>query len=198
MKPTIVKNFITVEECELLNQWTKDNRHTGIYQAANMGLENTQYTTRYCTEPIPWPEIAYTIKQRIRTLLDCDTSVDAPFSDGIVNFVYTSGADIREHKDPVWTPLTYTLHCNIMTQSAASGGDTFIEGQRFSLEQGDLLYYPVSELVHSVDTIQGERCLWTWAFCVPRWGSTWDDRDQRTGSFEGWALGEKIIWRYNY
>ena len=75
-----------------------------------------------------------------------------------------------EHIDPVYYPDTVTMHCNIITRKADSGGVTIIGGVEYDIEPGDLLCYPVSEIKHKVTLTKGNtnRILWVFGFCLPR------------------------------
>ena len=162
----IVKNFIDEYTVTQLNKWTLENYNNSFFKDANMGSPGTRLTTRY-SQDFLFPDIAYIIKEKISNLLQLDYRVPS-YKDGIVNGIGFIGGSIREHKDPIWYPDTFTLHCNIISQKPISGGVTFINGTSFETQPGDLLLYPVSELYHSVDTIQGNipRILWVFGYSI--------------------------------
>jgi hypothetical protein len=170
-RPTVVRNFITEAERNELNTWCLDNcKDPGLFRDANMGKKNTRLTTRYTQkDTLIFPDIAYTIRKRIIEHLEITNFLVPDFKDGIVCGIGYNSGDIYEHKDPVWYPGTYTLHCNVISQKPEAGGVTIIEGIEYETNETDLLCYPVSELPHSVNEIQGdtERILWVFGFSIP-------------------------------
>jgi hypothetical protein len=169
--PTIIRNFITEVERDELNKWCLDNyKNPKLFRDANMGKKNTRLTTRYSHKnDLIFPDISYKIRNRIITRLEITNSLVPDFKDGIVCGIGFNSGDIYKHTDPIWYPDTFTLHCNIISQKPKSGGITIIDEIEYETNETDLLCYPVSELPHSVNEIQGdtERILWVFGFSIP-------------------------------
>lgn len=170
--PTIIKNFITEIERDELNKWCLDNyKNSKLFTDPNMGKKGTRLTTRFTPKnSFTFPDVAHKVRSKIIEHLGIENSLIPPYKDGIACGIGFDSGDILEHKDPVWYPGTYTLHCNIISQKPTSGGITIINGIEYETNETDLLCYPVSELPHSVNEIQGniERILWVFGFAVPR------------------------------
>ena len=175
MEPFIVKNFISNEDVIQLNKWTMSNYKNDFFKEANMRLRGTRLTTRYSDEyetTFSFPEIAYKVRQKIINYLGSKIehfSYKQPiYKHGIVNGIGFNGDVVYSHKDPVWYPGTYTLHCNIISQKSLEGGVTWIEGVKYETEVNDLLVYKVSNLLHQVDEIKGNipRILWVFGFSI--------------------------------
>lgn len=83
-------------------------------------------------------------------------------SDGVVVSVTFPGGDVYEHKDPRSLEGLSTFRCNILTQSAESGGKLYINGIFREINVGDLHCYYASEESHYVTEVQGNspRILW--------------------------------------
>jgi hypothetical protein len=171
INPIIIRNFITDEMKLELNNWCLENyKNTKIFKDADMGKKDTRLTTRYTTDDtLIFPNVAYDIRNKIIKELNITKSFIPNFKDGIVCGIGFDSGDIFPHKDPVWFPHTYTLHCNIISQKPKSGGITFIKGLEYETNENDLLCYPVSELPHSVNEIHGDipRILWVFGFSIP-------------------------------
>jgi hypothetical protein len=171
ISPTIIRNFISDEMRLELNNWCLENyKNTKIFKDANMGKKNTRLTTRYTNDAtLVFPNVAYDIRNKIIKELNITKFLTPKFKDGIVCGIGFDSGTIYEHTDPVWFPNTYTLHCNIISQKPKSGGITTICGVEYETNETDLLCYPVSELPHSVNAIEGdiERILWVFGFSIP-------------------------------
>lgn len=157
-KYTLYKNFVNEIEIDKLCHWIDDNKKE--FQDAGMG--GNRVTSRF-VNTMQYPQIAYTIKDRIEKKLN------------IKNFNYMAaslaypGDDCYLHKDPVHKDNCYVLHCNLFL-STVEGGEAYI--QRTPTEQdiieftkGDMLCYYVSKVYHgSKPLMKGERKMWVYSF----------------------------------
>jgi|TARA_B100001094_G_scaffold140545_1_gene136223 hypothetical protein len=183
MKPKIIKNFADKIEVGILNWWTIDNYRKNSYQYKDAKMDpdhpGSRFTTRIGPDEkysslnieIAYPKVAYIIQERILWRLKLKHfKFPPPFYNGIVNGIGVKEGLICEHIDPVYYPNTVTMHCNIITRKADSGGITIIDGIEYDIEPGDLLVYPVSELLHRVTLTKGttNRILWVFGFCLPK------------------------------
>lgn len=79
----IVKNFITYEEIEVLNQWTLDNYHQPYFMDPKMNKDTkqTRFTTRhaygriekYRDYKVEYPKEVYDIQKRMNNIFDIST-----------------------------------------------------------------------------------------------------------------------------
>lgn len=172
----ILKNFLYEGESEILNEWTLNNlSESNHFHDAGMDPDNpnTRFTTRFPNESIAeninYPEIVFKIKDRIINYFHLKEYKSPPsYSHGIVNGIGLPGGRIEEHIDPTYYDNTFTLHCNILSMSPESGGDTIINGKTHKINEGDLLAYLVSEQYHEVTKTNGSipRILWVFGFCI--------------------------------
>ena len=179
LSPSILENFLTDEEVQDLNQWTMQNYPSDFFEDAAMGLACTQYTTRYWGKwgqdqsLLVFPDVVYTIKEKIMRHFGMEDVKFPPWKDGISNYIYFDGASIRPHLDGVFQRGYYTLHCNAITQPADTGGITKIKNEQWDdweTKPKDMLCYPVTEITHYVTKCQGTtpRIMWSWAFCLKK------------------------------
>jgi len=172
MNVKIIKDFIKKSDLKILNDWTLNNYKKSFFNDANMGDLNTRLTTRYYDGKnyFEYPKLAYKIKNKIIEELDINGGYLSPpvGKDSIVNGIGFEGGDIYNHIDPIWFPNTYTIHCNIISQKSIVGGTTIIEDIDYDIDEGDLLIYNVSNLIHRVTMIEGKRprILWVFGFSV--------------------------------
>ena len=172
MRIDVIKNFVTSEECKLLNEWT----HEGVKQKwldagfSNGTLTNKRLTSRMYGHRFTYPEVAYRVLDRIRTHYGFE-KLETPTQqgrDGIVVSYTNPTGDVYPHKDPRVKGMA-TLRCNVVTQAADSGGLLFVDDEFVDVEPGDLHCYLASEHEHRVTEVEGTnpRILWMFGLCIP-------------------------------
>jgi len=177
----VIKNFVTTKDLEQLNKWTLDNFTSNPQWFMDARMDNYKEKTRFTTRLhndfnhkesnyyINYPQTSYEIQNRIVNFFRLENIKKPPsFVDGIVNGIGFDGGSICNHIDPTYFPNTYTMHCNIISQKADSGGVTIIENVEYDIDEGDLLCYVVSEHYHEVTPTVGKknRILWVFGFCI--------------------------------
>jgi len=175
-KVLVVKNFVSNDILNDLNQWTLSNRHQEIFNDAGMDkyAPETRFTTRCGNESnaplIEYPKSALLLKKSIIDYFHLENYKSPPsYSQGIVTGIGYEGGGIHNHIDPVYYPGTKTVHFNVITQKAESGGHTIIDRVKYDYVQStDLLIYQVSEVYHKVTRTKGKtpRILWVFGFCL--------------------------------
>lgn len=113
-----------------------------------------------------YPPIVNEISNKIKKFLNIENYpiIDGHGSDGVVVSVTFPGGDVYEHKDPRSSEGLSTFRCNILTQSAESGGKLHINGIAREINVGDLHCYYVSEESHYVTQVQGNSLRILWMF----------------------------------
>lgn len=162
-----IDNFVSIDECNELTQWTLNNYESEYFKPACGRI-----STRFSTSDVPFPEVAYKVQRRIIEKLELQSAMYAPFCNGIYSGFSRNKNEIfyPEHKDPIYVEGTYTLHCNVVTTDS-KGGEVMIENHGvYEMSKGRLVAYPVSELLHKVipSNIDCVRNLWVFGFCIPR------------------------------
>ena len=183
MKPVIIyKNFITEDEVKILNKWTLDHYKEPFFMkpTMNFGDHQTRFTTRhaplrsnedYWDYKIKYPKEVYDIQKKLFEFLKIDKEQIVPFpsfNDGIITTIAFPPGGCIEHTDPTYRNLTYTLHCNFITQKPENGGITYVEGVPYETEEKDLIMYVASDSLHKATDIDGKipRILWVFGFCI--------------------------------
>lgn len=163
-----VKNFLSLEECFLLNEWVGNaikNEWMGI------GGPTNRYTTRMFGYRFQYPKNILNISNKIRLFcgIDCYETIKHQGRDGItVSSIFKNG-DVLLHKDPKAQNNLSVLRCNVLTQKAEYGGDLYINGKYIDIEIGELHCYLVSEIPHEVTKVFGDthRIMWMFGAEVP-------------------------------
>jgi len=180
------KNFISIEEKNILNEWTLRNHNQDYFIDPRMdsrGLKRTKLTTRFATPLVTsslfvssntnfeYPSLVYNIQRRIIYTFGFNEYGLSPVGkNGIITEIGFEGGTVHPHIDPVWIENTDTIHCNIITQKPKSGGITYIENEPWEVNETDLLMYVVSSAEHKVDEIIGDknRILWIFSFILSK------------------------------
>jgi hypothetical protein len=173
---TIIPNFITQEECSTLNTWVKmavTNKwlDLGITTGGETGYSGRLTTRLYANRFDSYPDLAYTIQDRIRkqlNLLDTPISIKGGGKHGIVVSNTLPGGDVYHHNDPLEFNDCHVLRCNIITQMADSGAILEVNNNIIQVSQGDLHCYLASKYKHSVTKVTGKhsRILWMFGFQI--------------------------------
>jgi hypothetical protein len=163
------KNFLSLEECNILNEWV-DKAISNKWM--NLGF-NTQkrYTTRQYGSRFEYPQIVLDISKRIRSFCGVDSYplIEGHGLDGVVVSCIFGESDVYKHKDSPSKEGLATLRCNVMTRKSDGGGILYLDEQLIDVEVGELHCYLASDFEHYVTEVQGEtgRVLWMFGAHVP-------------------------------
>lgn len=171
----IVKNFLSTEECGLLNQsamlgvkrgWVNEGFDRGSF-----GYKN-RLTSRMHMKDHEYPQEVVDISSKIRKFCGVDhyPIIEGHGKNGAVVSVTFNGGDTYEHNDPRSECGLYaTYRCNVLTQKPETGGILFLNNKEILLEEGDLHCYFASEIKHYVTPTSGNtpRILWMFGSHVP-------------------------------
>ncbi len=169
------KNFLTKEECDLLNDWAdiaseKKWMDCGLDPSVEGWSYNKRVTTRNYGDRFIYPKLAYYIHNRITeklNLYNLRKGVHGGGKDGIVvSLTYPEG-DVYEHVDGK-EPMGEVLRCNILTRPPESGGDLYINNSKINIELGELHCYLPSTIKHRVTKITGNvsRVIWMFSYQI--------------------------------
>ena len=180
----IVKNYLSIEECDALNLWVKDAIASDTLSFGQNSRENLsrdytlRYTSRFTAEKYEYPQLALDIYNRIETNFNLEqwhSPVHPHGKNGIVVSATLPGGGVYLHKDPMIPDTLETLRCNILT-SETEGGLIHVGNEIYQLKKGDMMQYLVSRHEHSVETVIGNendlRILWMFGWCVD--GDEWE------------------------
>ena len=177
----VVKNFITDNEIDELNQWTLSHYNEPYFINPKMNKDKfqTRFTTRHsnlrCKEyqdyNVQYPKESYNIQKRLLDYLKIKDNTIAScssFTDGICTTIAFPPGSCFKHIDPTHFENTYTLHCNFVTQNPKFGGITYVEDVPYYFEKNDMIMYISSNMDHEVTECIGDipRVLWTYGFII--------------------------------
>lgn len=169
MKPFYPAICLNPSELSELTEWVIRYSGTQMFSDANMG--GNRKTTRFNNSgSLKFPATAYAVRNRIAEMLGFDFEKKPGFSDGMVASWAGEGDTCYYHKDPVWHEGLITAHCNVLLQAPEKGGKLFVEGQKYEMQVGKPICYPVSEVDHGTTKIIGStpRIMWVFGFCVTK------------------------------
>lgn len=179
----IVRNFISPEECGVLNDWCQEavrgnqfvDGITGDWVNKNFERTKTRLTNRM-SENIEYCQLVYDIQQKIRDNFEIASTADVIKNhgkDGVVVSVTFNDGDVYKHKDPSVGEGLSGARFNILSSKSESGGVIHVEDKTYELDEGDMMAYLVTDLFHSVEKCNGNkpRTLFMFGFCVPEGSS---------------------------
>jgi hypothetical protein len=177
---TIIPNFITPEECDILNRWVYkaiDLKWLDSGITTNGIVYQDRLTTRlYSNRFEKYDDLAYIIRDRIRTVLKIENLPISMFGGGKHGIVVSNTlprGDVYLHSDPK-EGLIDVLRCNIITQSAKLGAELTVAGKIYDVKAGDLHCYLASKYPHKVSTVEGDRSRILWMFGFQISDSDWE------------------------
>jgi len=172
---TIIPNFITQQECSVLNSWVEKalaNSWLDVGITTGHTVYKNRLTTRmYGSRFDKYPDLAYVIRDRIRKQLNLENvpiSILGGGKHGIVVSNTLPGGDVYKHSDPLEFNGRHVLRCNIITQMADAGAILTVNDNVVNVNQGDLHCYLASKYAHSVTQVTGKhsRILWMFGFQI--------------------------------
>jgi len=172
MQILLKKNFLSPEECGVLNAWVDQGvaekwLDAGTsYQSGRACTD--RLTTRNYGDRFEYPAEVYQIFQRITDLLalhNVPKSVVGGGRDGVVVSCTFPEGDVYPHIDQMEGNL-HVLRCNVMTRAADSGAELFIGGSKIDIGVGDLHCYLPSDVEHYVTKVEGQtpRIMWMFGY----------------------------------
>jgi len=187
----VVRNLISQAECDDLKNWALENSSTqfvdgvsGNWDTKEFTRVKTRLTNRMVGDKIAYPELVYSIQNRLRETFPLITNAEVirgHGKDGVVVSITYNDGDVYKHKDPAvnaQVPDTVALRFNILVSKAETGGLIHVEDKTYDLNEGDLMAYLVSEYYHSVDQCFGDnpRILFMFGFCAAK--DAWENQAQ--------------------
>jgi hypothetical protein len=167
------KNFLSLDECDILNQWVDEGvekKWLDVGVSRGYNFYDKRFTNRMYGHRFEYPQIVLDISNRIRKFCGIDSYglIEGHGKNGTVVSCTFPGGDVYEHQDPSIEGLS-ALRCNVMTRGANSGGKLYVGGEHIDIEVGELHCYLASEVSHYVTTVKGKtpRVLWMFGAHVP-------------------------------
>jgi hypothetical protein len=170
------KNFLSAEDCALLNKVALDNVDRWFDDGWSTG--GARIKSRITTRTVMngksglFPPEVIEISERVRKQAGVDKYpiIDDHGSDGIVVSITYNDGDVHEHNDPRSKLGHSAYRCNILSQVPENGGELYIHNNKIDVGVGDLHCYFASELLHKVTKVEGDipRILWMFGVYIPK------------------------------
>ena len=173
MDVKIFKNFLSKEECCLLNEIALANIDTWFGKGYDNGcvLVDTRITTRKHMGDAHYPKEVLEIANRVRAKAGVDKHpiIDDHGADGVVVTIAYKGGDVYEHNDPRGKLGHLAYRCNILSQAPDGGAELYVNNNKIDIGAGDLHCYFASELPHKVTKVEGKtpRIMWMFGAYIP-------------------------------
>jgi hypothetical protein len=173
MRLEITSNFITLEECFLLNSWVYegvDKKWLDNGVCKNV-ITNKRLTSRFYGNRFEYPQKIMDIAKKVRSFVGVSNYpiINGHGKNGVVVSYTKPGGDVYKHQDPKERGMS-ALRCNIITQAAEEGAELFVGGNKVDVKSGDLHCYLASDFEHYVTEVKGNtpRILWMFGAYVPQ------------------------------
>jgi hypothetical protein len=173
----VIKNFLSVEECNTLNAWAElgvQNKwlDNGLNASDFTWTETKRLTTRPYGDRFDYSPEVYAIQDKITNFLkieNLEKSVAGGGKNGIVVSYTTTGGDVHKHIDPKEGELE-VLRCNVVSKNSEAGGDLYIGNEKIDIDAGDLHCYLPSDVEHYVTAVEGNtpRILWMFGYQISK------------------------------
>lgn len=184
------KNFLTPEECSVLNAWVDE----GVEKKwLDLGISdgNHAYTKRVTSRlygyRFEYPQIVLDISNRVRSFCGIGSYalIEGHGKNGVVVSCTFVGGDVYPHKDPLCKEGLSALRCNIMTRAADAGAELYVDEQLVDIEVGELHCYLATDFEHKVTEVEGQtpRVLWMFGAAVPY--SDWEQGSIKSKAHNG-------------
>jgi len=182
------KNFLSPEECAVLNAWADEGVQNkwldaGITTGDAPYEKEKRVTSRFYGDRFDYPNLVLEISNRIRYFCGVESYglIEGHGKNGVVVSCIFDGGNVHLHKDPINNGLS-ALRCNVMTRAADTGAELYIGGQLIDIEVGELHCYLASEFEHKVTEVKGStpRVMWMFGAYVPF--SDWENGVIKVGA----------------
>jgi hypothetical protein len=160
-KVTVIKNFLTKEECDLLNDWTSANKDM-VWFRKGKGADNRK-TTRYSSGfDFNYPEIIIQKFNKFRKKFNIEhLNKIEQGRDGIINALSYEGSELELHTDPAYGDYQ-SFHITVQTSKAEVGGDLIADGVVYEVNEGDAVCFFASAVKHATNVTKGDKPRIVW------------------------------------
>lgn len=173
MRLEITPNFLSQDECDVLNAWVYEGvKNKWLDKGICTGKStDKRLTSRLYGQRFEYPKEVLELSNKIRNfagVADYQIIEDHGKNGVVVSYTKSSG-DVYKHKDPKHSGMS-ALRCNIMTQAAEYGAELFVNNEKVAIKAGDLHCYLASDFEHYVTEVKGNtpRILWMFGAYVPK------------------------------
>ena len=160
-KVTVIKNFLSKEECQLLNEWTLTNKEMEYFKKGK-GADNRK-TTRYSNSiNFSYPKVITDKFEQFRKEFNVvNLNLIQQGKDGIINALSYDGSELELHTDPAYDEYQ-SFHITIQTSKADVGGDLIANGIVYNVEEGDAICFFASAVKHATNITKGNKPRIVW------------------------------------
>jgi hypothetical protein len=173
MNVKVYKNFLSNDECQMLNNIALANTNNwfGFGLSHNVFID-TRLTTRLYMENKTYTQEVLDVSKKVRAFVGVDKFplIYDHGSNGVVVSITYQNGDVPIHQDPKSAKGLPAYRCNILTQTNEDGAELYVDGKKINVEAGDLHCYMASELPHFVTTAKGKtpRIMYMFGAYIPK------------------------------
>lgn len=137
---TIIRNFLSKEECSELNEWAIQNENKEFFKTGKEA-ENRK-TTRYSKNiEFKYPILILEKFQHFKKEFGVENLNNIEQGkNGIICAISTNGSILRKHKDPSHNNFN-SFHLVIQTSKSEIGGELVINDRVYKVNEGDVLCF---------------------------------------------------------
>lgn len=174
MQVKIYRNFLSKEECEVLNDVAKNGLGVWLGKGKTMIGDYTEkrLTSRSYMNNYEYPQVVIDMSNRIRNFVGINhfPLIEGHGKNGVVVSYTMQNGSVFKHKDQRSNNGLPTYRCNVLTQANEDGCDLYVGDKKIDVKVGDLHCYMVSELPHYVTEAKGEtpRIMWMFGAHIPK------------------------------
>jgi hypothetical protein len=160
-KVTVIKNFLSKEECQSLNNWTLTNKDMEWFRKGK-GADN-RTTTRYSNSiEFSYPNIITEKFNQFRKDFNVvDFKLIEQGRDGIINAISYEGSELELHTDPSYGNYQ-SFHITVQTSKSEKGGDLIADGIIYNVDEGDAICFFASAVKHCTNLTEGNKPRIVW------------------------------------
>ena len=158
---TVIRNFISKEECDELNKWTTQNENKEFFKTGKEA-ENRK-TTRYSNSiEFNYPTLILEKFQNFKKEFGIENLNNIEQGkNGIINAISYGNSELILHTDPQYNKAQ-SFHITIQTSKAESGGDLIADGIVYEVDEGDAICFFASSIKHCTNPTSGNKPRIVW------------------------------------
>ena len=160
-KITVIKDFLSKEECQILNEWTRSNENKEWFKPGKEA-ENRK-TTRYSNNfEFSYPELIANRFNKFRKDLGIEHLKNiSQGKNGIINAISYGNSELILHTDPSYGE-DQSFHVTVQTSKSESGGDLIANGITYNVNEGDAICFFASAVKHCTSMTSGNKPRIVW------------------------------------
>ena len=104
---------------------------------------------------VPFDSKIQVIKNHLISAFEISNAINDPILPDFIGFI-TDGGSVHPHRDNRFMER-HGIRLNVMLRKPSSGGEPILDGQSFTVEEGDCWLNPSTIRIHSCTPVHGDR-----------------------------------------